>query len=73
MTKSAPQIDDDDIDAFVARWLTKLNPNLSAEERADFFHDFVVALLEATEPEKSSPWVKEFARRVRARALWLKP
>jgi hypothetical protein len=69
---TTPQIDDTDIDTFVAQWLTQLNPALSAEKRADVVHDFVVGLLKLTEPDKSDLWVVEFARRVRARALWLK-
>ena len=71
--KPAPQIDDEDIDTFVTTWLTRLNPALSAEERADLIHDFVVSYTELTEPDRSKEWVREFARRVRARALWLKP
>lgn len=70
--KPTPQIDDEDIDKFVAKWFTQLNPALSAEKRADLVHDFVVGVLELSEPEKSPAWIKEFARRVRQRVLWLK-
>lgn len=69
---TTPQIDDADIDAVVAQWFTQLNPALSAEKRADLVQEFVIGLLKLTEPEKSTAWVMEFARRVRARALWLK-
>lgn len=72
MTTSAPQIDDEDLDAFIARWFPQLNPALSPEKRADLIHEFVIALLDLTEPEKSKEWVRGFAKRVRARALWLK-
>jgi hypothetical protein len=71
MTKQRPEIDDADVDIFVARFVTNLNPSLPAEKRADLIRDFVLGYVEMTEPEKSPEWAIEFAKRVRARALWL--
>lgn len=51
MAKTRPQVDDEDIDRFVARFLSKLNPALTPEERADTIHDFVLGYMELTEPE----------------------
>jgi hypothetical protein len=71
--KTPPQVDDADVDEFVATFLTKLNPALSAEERADTIQDFVLGYISLAQPDASKEWAQEFARRVRARALWLKP
>jgi hypothetical protein len=71
--KNPPQVDDEDVDRFIAKFCTKLNPALSAEERADFFHDFAVDILDLIEPERSKEWAQELARKVRSRVLWLPP
>jgi hypothetical protein len=68
-----PKVADDDIDAFVEKWLRGMDPALSAEERADLVYGFVVNLLKFSELDKSDDWIEAFAKRVRARALWLKP
>lgn len=69
--KVAPQVSDDDLDAFLRQWVTRLNPALPPDQRADTFHDFVVAFLRMTEPDKSDEWIAEFGRRVRARVRWM--
>lgn len=71
--KKMPEVDDADVDRFISRFGTKLNPALTPEERADAFHDFVLAYVDLTEPDASKEWAKELARKVRSRALWLKP
>ena len=71
--KKPPLVDDDDVDRFVVTFLTKLNPALSAEQRADTIHDFVLGYMKLVQPDVSKEWAREFARKVRARALWLKP
>jgi hypothetical protein len=71
--KQPAQVDDEDVDRFVAKFCTKLNPALSAEERADFFYDFAIDIIALIEPERSKQWTQELARRVRSRVLWLKP
>jgi hypothetical protein len=53
MKKPLPQIDDEDIDRFVTKFLARMNPALTAEERADPVYDFVVNYAELAEPEKS--------------------
>jgi len=71
--KKPAQVDDADVDAFIERFWQKLNPALSAEQRADGIEDTTLALLGVIQPEMSPQYVKEFARKVRARVLWLKP
>lgn len=71
--KTPAQVSDEDVDRFVEKFCTKLNPALSAEERADFFHDFAIDIIELIEPERSKRWAQELARKVRGRVLWLKP
>ena len=70
--KNRPQVDDADVDAFIAVFFQKLNPALSAEERADAVEDATLALVELIQPEMSKEYAKEFARKVRGRALWRK-
>lgn len=71
--KKKPHVDDADVDKFVERFCKKLNPALTPEERADLIHDFALAYTELVQPETSKAWAKELARKVRSRALWLKP
>ena len=70
--KTTPQVDDADVDGFVTRFLAKLNPALTAEERADAAYDFALNLTLMIQPDTSKAWAQEFARKVRSRALWLK-
>lgn len=71
--KNPAHVDDEDVDRFIAKFCTKLNPTLSPEERADFFHDFAIDIIDLIEPERSKQWAQELARKVRSRVLWLKP
>ena len=70
--KNRAVVDDADVDAFIARFITKLNPALSAEERADAIHDFTLTFVEFLQPETTKEWASELARKVRSRVLWLK-
>ena len=70
--KNPAEVDDEDVDTFIAKYRTKMNPALSAEERADGFHDFAIGIVASTEPERSKEWAQELARKVRAKVLWLK-
>ena len=71
--KSPAHVDDEDVDRFITKFCAKLNPALSPEERADFFHDFAIDIINLIEPERSKQWAHELARKVRSRVLWLKP
>jgi hypothetical protein len=69
---TSPQIDDDDIDVFVAKYLKNQNLVDLADRNADRLEGIIIGILRLNEPDKSAAWIKEFARRARARALWLK-
>jgi hypothetical protein len=59
--KTPPHVDDADVDEFVTTFLTKLNPALSAEERADTIRDFVLGYVKLAQPDASKEWANEFA------------
>jgi hypothetical protein len=65
-------VDDADVDAFIAKFFSRLDPALSAEERADAADDFTSAYIELAEPESSRDRARELARRVRSRIQWMK-
>jgi len=73
VVKKKPHVDDADVDRFVAMFAGKSNPALTPELRADFIHDFVLGYSQMTEADVTPEWTRELARRVRQRALWLKP
>jgi hypothetical protein len=66
------EVDDADVDAFIAKFFSKLNPALGAEERADAAYEFTSAYIDLVEPESSRERARELARRVRSRILWMK-
>jgi hypothetical protein len=70
--KKVSEVADADVDRFVAMFEGKLNADFTAEVRADAIHDFVLGYIRLLEPDVSEDWIRELARKVRARALWLK-
>jgi hypothetical protein len=70
--KNKTEVDDDDVDAFIAKFFSKLNPALSAEDRANAAYEFTWAYIDLAEPESSRERARECARRVRSRIQWMK-
>lgn len=65
------EVDDADVDSFIAEYLPRTKQEWSPEKRADAMYELAIMMTDLLDQEPTRAWIEARAKRVRERVLWM--